>query len=51
VASWHYSNQPLRYVLADLSTVLKSEIELAIRLLGANKISDLRPSMVEVKEK
>lgn len=27
---------------------MKSEIELALRLLGANKISDLRPSMVEV---
>lgn len=34
-----------------LMTVLKNEIELALRLLGANKVSDLRPSMVEVRDK
>ncbi|BEJ00959.1 hypothetical protein CcaverHIS631_0508160 [Cutaneotrichosporon cavernicola] len=28
--------------------IFKSEIELAMRLLGANKVGDLRPSMVEV---
>ncbi|KAL1411266.1 hypothetical protein Q8F55_002217 [Vanrija albida] len=31
--------------------IFKQEIELALRLLGANKISDLRPSLVEVKDK
>lgn len=31
-------------------SVLESEILLTLRLLGANKLSDLRPSMVEVKE-
>lgn len=30
--------------------VLESEILMTLRLLGANKLSDLRPSMVEVKE-
>jgi isopentenyl diphosphate isomerase/L-lactate dehydrogenase-like FMN-dependent dehydrogenase len=30
--------------------VLEQEILLALRLLGANKLDDLRPSMVEVKE-
>ncbi|ORY33735.1 L-lactate dehydrogenase [Naematelia encephala] len=30
--------------------ILEQEILLALRLLGANKLSDLRPSMVEVKE-
>lgn len=30
--------------------VLKQEIVLALRLLGANSVKDLRPSMVEVKE-
>lgn len=33
-----------------LTTVLQQEILLAMRLLGANKLEDLRPSMVEVKE-
>ena len=33
-----------------LMTVLESEILLAMRLLGANKLDDLRPSMVEVKD-
>ena len=31
-------------------TVLEQEILLAMRLLGANKLDDLRPSMVQVKE-
>lgn len=30
--------------------ILESEILLTMRLLGANKLEDLRPSMVEVKE-
>jgi hypothetical protein len=30
-------------------TVLQSEILLTLRLLGVNKLSELRPSMVEVK--
>jgi L-lactate dehydrogenase (cytochrome) len=33
-----------------LMVVLESEILLALRLLGANKLEDLRPSMVEVKD-
>jgi len=33
-----------------MSVVLEGEILLAMRLLGANKLEDLRPSMVEVKE-
>jgi L-lactate dehydrogenase (cytochrome) len=35
---------------ALLISVLESEILLALRLLGANKLDDLRPSMVEVKD-
>ena len=31
-------------------TVLEQEILLTMRLLGANKVDDLRPSMVQVKE-
>lgn len=33
-----------------LMVVLESEILLALRLLGANKLEDLRPSMVEVRD-
>jgi isopentenyl diphosphate isomerase/L-lactate dehydrogenase-like FMN-dependent dehydrogenase len=29
---------------------MQAEILLAMRLLGANKLEDLRPSMVQVKE-
>jgi isopentenyl diphosphate isomerase/L-lactate dehydrogenase-like FMN-dependent dehydrogenase len=29
---------------------MQAEILLAMRLLGANKLADLRPSMVQVKE-
>lgn len=33
-----------------MGTVLQSEILLTLRLLGVNKLSELRPSMVEVKK-
>lgn len=37
-------------VCGVLILVLQQEILLTMRLLGANKLEDLRPSMVEVKE-
>lgn len=45
--SFCLSSQAAKWMLM---IVLESEILLALRLLGANKLDDLRPSMVEVRD-